>query len=210
MNYRAKHFIPWTHRIYHIQDDTLFEMENPGEPFKALLTPSRKMDICDLSIYDNRWVYFGWGHSIVFTASAQGTATFRTDPADDLPLHETSHNFPELQRTIPEIGFGRTSIEIVESPDWVEIRLEATDLNGVPLTSPIVAGSDFLLRAFTEDRRRVDDPTFPILDMGQEPASLPIRQPADRANHFLTFCSSHILHHQKNRVYPFRDPVGCF
>ena len=104
--------------------------------------------------------------SIVYTASAQGTATFRTDPADDLPLHETSHNFPELQRTYQEIEFGKTSIEIVESPDWVEIRLEATDLNGVPLTSPIVAGSDFLLRAFTEDRRRVDDPTFPILDMG--------------------------------------------
>ncbi|TFF91699.1 hypothetical protein EU545_03205 [Candidatus Thorarchaeota archaeon] len=66
---RATHFIPWTHRIYHIQDDRLFEMENPGEHFRQLLTPSRQMDISDLSIYDNRWIYFGWGHSIIFTSS---------------------------------------------------------------------------------------------------------------------------------------------
>jgi hypothetical protein len=68
---RSKHFIPWTHRIYHIHDDSMFELDNPGEPFKTLLTPSRQMDISDLSIYDNRWVYFGWGHSIVFTHSRE-------------------------------------------------------------------------------------------------------------------------------------------
>ncbi|MFX0095808.1 MAG: hypothetical protein ACFFBD_28980, partial [Candidatus Hodarchaeota archaeon] len=27
---KATHFIPWTHRIYHIQDDSLFELDNPG------------------------------------------------------------------------------------------------------------------------------------------------------------------------------------
>jgi len=80
---RAKHFIPWTHRIYHIQDDAMFEMENPGEPFKVLLTPSRKMDICDLSIYDNRWVYFGWGHSIVFTASYEDGYSQTSRPVYD-------------------------------------------------------------------------------------------------------------------------------
>ena len=53
---RSSHFIPWTHRIYHVEDDSLFEMEDPGEHFKYLLTPSRKMDVEDLSIYDNRYV----------------------------------------------------------------------------------------------------------------------------------------------------------
>ncbi len=67
---RATHFIPWTHRIYHINDERLLSMENPGEEFRNLLTPSRKMDICDLSIYDNRYVYFGWGHSIIFSSSS--------------------------------------------------------------------------------------------------------------------------------------------
>ncbi|MGY5853342.1 MAG: hypothetical protein RTU92_07255 [Candidatus Thorarchaeota archaeon] len=80
---RAKHFIPWTHRIYHIQDDSMFEMENPGEPFKVLLTPSRKMDICDLSIYDNRWIYFGWGHSIIFTASYEDGYSQTSRPVYD-------------------------------------------------------------------------------------------------------------------------------
>lgn len=102
----------------------------------------------------------------VFTATAKGTATFRSDPADDLPLHETSLNHPEAPVDYHQIEFGATSIEIVESPDLVEIRLEATDLNDVPITGPIVAGTEFKLRAYTEDRRRIVDPTFPILDMG--------------------------------------------
>ena len=68
---RTKHFIPWTHRIYHIHDDAMFKVDNPGEAFRALLTPSRHMDIKDLSIYDNRYIYFGWGHSIIFTSSQE-------------------------------------------------------------------------------------------------------------------------------------------
>jgi hypothetical protein len=68
---RSTHFIPWTHRIYHVEDETLFNMENPGEPFRFLLTPSRQMDVSDLSIYDNRYVYFGWGHSIIITSGFQ-------------------------------------------------------------------------------------------------------------------------------------------
>ncbi|TFG08204.1 hypothetical protein EU538_07560 [Candidatus Thorarchaeota archaeon] len=80
---RATHFIPWTHRIYHIQDDRLFEMENPGEYFRHLLTPSRQMDISDLSIYDNRWVYFGWGHSIIFTSSVEDGYSQTSRPVYD-------------------------------------------------------------------------------------------------------------------------------
>ncbi|MHA2423458.1 MAG: hypothetical protein ACXAEF_01640 [Candidatus Thorarchaeota archaeon] len=80
---RSKHFIPWTHRIYHISDDTMFDIENPGEPFKVLLTPSRQMDIKDLSIYDNRWIYFGWGHSIIFTHSEEDGYSQTSRPVYD-------------------------------------------------------------------------------------------------------------------------------
>ena len=69
---KSTHFIPWTHRIYHINDDELFNMENPGEQFRKLMTPSRKMDVSDLSIYDNRYIYYGWGHSVIFTSSQVG------------------------------------------------------------------------------------------------------------------------------------------
>ncbi|MFW9844363.1 MAG: hypothetical protein ACFFEV_07295 [Candidatus Thorarchaeota archaeon] len=80
---RSQHFIPWTHRIYHIPDDLMFELENPGENFRALLTPSRKMDIEDLSIYDNRWIYFGWGHSIIFTHSKEDGYSQTSRPVYD-------------------------------------------------------------------------------------------------------------------------------
>ena len=68
-NEKMEHILPWTHRLYEIRDDRLLEMESPGEQFKTLLTPSKKMDITDFSIYDNRYIYFGWGHSILFTSS---------------------------------------------------------------------------------------------------------------------------------------------
>ena len=80
---RAQHFIPWTHRIYHIPDDSMFELENPGEYFRTLLTPSRKMDVKDLSIYDNRWIYFGWGHSIIFTHSGEDGYSQTSRPVYD-------------------------------------------------------------------------------------------------------------------------------
>jgi hypothetical protein len=68
---KEKHFIPWTHRVYHIQDDEIFHLENPGKPFQFLLTPSKKMDVQDLSIYDNRYIYFGWGHSLILQSNHQ-------------------------------------------------------------------------------------------------------------------------------------------
>ncbi len=102
-----------------------------------------------------------------FTATARGTARFRADPADNMPLHETSLNHPEAPVDYRQIEFGATSIEIVESPDLVRIRLEATDLNGNPIpNNQIVAGNDFWLRAWVHDRRRVNDPLFPAGDLG--------------------------------------------
>jgi len=68
---KASNILPWTHRIYHIHDDEIFKLENPGEPFRFLMTPSSKMDVEDLSIYDNRYIYFGWGHSIILTATGE-------------------------------------------------------------------------------------------------------------------------------------------
>ncbi|MHA1475402.1 MAG: hypothetical protein ACTSRX_06765 [Promethearchaeota archaeon] len=66
---KLTYILPWTHRFYEIQDDRLLQMDNPGMQFRTLLTPSKKMDIEDFSIYENRWIYFGWGHSIIFTPS---------------------------------------------------------------------------------------------------------------------------------------------
>ncbi|MRG86354.1 hypothetical protein [Salinibacillus xinjiangensis] len=64
---KEKACIPWTHRIYHIHDERLFELDNPGQPFKYILTPSKKEDIVDLSIYEDKYIYFGWGHSLILT-----------------------------------------------------------------------------------------------------------------------------------------------
>ncbi|MFQ5819568.1 MAG: hypothetical protein ACE5I5_06245 [Candidatus Heimdallarchaeota archaeon] len=80
---KQTYFIPWTHRIYHIHDDSLFNLENPGEPFRFLLTPSRQMDIRDLSIYDNRYIYFGWGHSIIITATQEDGYSQTSKPVYD-------------------------------------------------------------------------------------------------------------------------------
>ncbi|MCA1032429.1 hypothetical protein LCL95_15445 [Bacillus timonensis] len=64
---RSKAFLPWTHRIYHIENDEIFEQENPGIAFKHLLTPVDKEDIRNLAIYQNRYIYFGWGHSLILS-----------------------------------------------------------------------------------------------------------------------------------------------
>ncbi|MBD3190542.1 MAG: hypothetical protein GF308_07850 [Candidatus Heimdallarchaeota archaeon] len=86
---RGKHFIPWTHRLYHIEDKTLFELENPGKPFQFLLTPSRQMGVEDLSIYDNRYIYFGWGHSIILTTGeTSGYSQTNRPPYDYVRLIE--------------------------------------------------------------------------------------------------------------------------
>jgi len=80
---KASNILPWTHRIYHIHDDEIFKLENPGEPFRFLMTPSKKMDVEDLSIYDNRYIYFGWGHSIILTATGDSGYSQTTRTALD-------------------------------------------------------------------------------------------------------------------------------
>lgn len=89
-----------------------------------------------------------------FTATAKGTATFRADPADVLPLHETSVNFPEKAVPYPRIDFGIATVEIVDAPKLVQIQLVATTLNGNPLpNNQVQAGSDFLVSAYVQDIR---------------------------------------------------------
>ena len=41
------------------------------------------MDIANLSIYDNRYVYFGWGHSLIFTSSQEDGYSQTTKPVYD-------------------------------------------------------------------------------------------------------------------------------
>lgn len=90
----------------------------------------------------------------VFTASALGTARFKSDPADVLPLHETTTNIPAEMVGYPQIDFQATTINIVESPDLVQIRLQATDLQGNPLPNNQVAvGTQFLVKAWVDDIR---------------------------------------------------------
>ncbi|MCP4760164.1 MAG: hypothetical protein GY870_00185 [archaeon] len=92
---KMTYILPWTHRLYEIQDDRLLQMDNPGMQFRTLLTPSKKMDIEDFSIYENRWIYFGWGHSIIFTPSdISGSGYSQTNklPRDYARLIEIAQN----------------------------------------------------------------------------------------------------------------------
>jgi hypothetical protein len=90
----------------------------------------------------------------VFTASALGTARFKSDPADVLPLHETAVNEPETSVGYTQIDFGATTINIIESPDLVQIRLQATDLQGNPLpNNQLAAGTQFFVKAWVDDIR---------------------------------------------------------
>jgi len=116
---KSIHFIPWTHRLYHIEDDSLFELENPGEPFKFLLTPSRQMDVKDLSIYDNRYVYFGWGH-LRLVEIAQAKWQFLdvlTDIVDfaiaSFNRHHKDMQMKELQTAIDEIRNFENAIDSI-------------------------------------------------------------------------------------------------
>jgi hypothetical protein len=89
-----------------------------------------------------------------FTATARGTSTFKTDPADVLPLHETATNFPEKAIPYPRIDYGFASIDIVEAPKLVQIELVPTSVNGSPLpNNQIQAGSEFLVSAYVRDIR---------------------------------------------------------
>lgn len=84
-----KYFIPWTHRVYQIKDSSLFDLENPGLPFQFLLTPSKQMDVEDLSIYDNRYIYFGWGHSLILeSGNADGFSQTKTPASEYVRLIE--------------------------------------------------------------------------------------------------------------------------
>jgi hypothetical protein len=85
------------------------------------------------------------------------TTTFRTDPADDLPLHETALNKPpEPSLGNTQIEFGESSLDIVDLPKQAQIRLEVTDLNGNPLpNNQIIAGTQFYLQAWVDDVRNL-------------------------------------------------------
>ena len=82
---KSKHFIPWTHRVYHIHDskNQLFSLDNPGVLFSHLVTPSRQFDVKDFSIYDNRYIYFGWGHSIILTKSDERSFSYTDRPPSE-------------------------------------------------------------------------------------------------------------------------------
>ncbi len=91
-------------------------------------------------------------YKATFTASELGTTQFRSDPADDIPLHETTLNQPETQVNYPQIEFLATTIQVIESPDLVRVRLEATDLSGNSLSGKqITAGTEFYVKAWVDD-----------------------------------------------------------
>ena len=111
---KAANILPWTHRIYHIHDDDIFKLENPGEPFKFLMTPSSKMDVEDLSIYDNRYIYFGWGHSIILTATGDSgySQTDRT-PMDYVRIVEIAQvNWKTLEELIDLVDYASTWFQL--------------------------------------------------------------------------------------------------
>lgn len=92
--------------------------------------------------------------SAVFTASALGTARFKSDPADVLPLHETALNAPPNSVGFAQIDYGAATVNVIDSPDLVQIRLEATTLQGTPLpNNQVAAGTEFFVRAWVDDIR---------------------------------------------------------
>jgi hypothetical protein len=95
--------------------------------------------------------------SATYTATARGIAEFKADPADILPLHETALNVPpEPAISFPRIEFGTTAVQVVDSPDLVRIRLQATTLAGAPLpNNQLVAGQEFLVKAWVDDIRGI-------------------------------------------------------
>ncbi|MBD3194198.1 MAG: hypothetical protein GF317_04030 [Candidatus Lokiarchaeota archaeon] len=116
--------LPWSHRIYHIHDKALFQLENPGDPFKFLLTPSKKMDIVDFSIYDNRYIYFGWGHSIVFTKDMDsGFSQTNSEPYEYVRLVE-----------IAQVNWRSVEVldEIMDTTiTWFNLNIEDLDLKTI-------------------------------------------------------------------------------
>lgn len=92
--------------------------------------------------------------SAVFTASALGTARFKSDPADILPLHETALNLPPNSVGYAQVDYGATTINVIDSPDLVQVRLQATTLQGAPLpNNQVAAGTEFYVKAWVDDIR---------------------------------------------------------
>jgi hypothetical protein len=121
---KAQYILPWTHRVYHIHDEQLFNLENPGEPFKFLLTPSKKMDVEDFSIYDNRYIYFGWGHSIIFTKEM------------DSGFSQTSMEPYDYVRIIEIAQVNWRSVELLDdivdnAITWFNLHIDELDLKSI-------------------------------------------------------------------------------
>lgn len=100
-------------------------------------------------------------YSAVFTAANQGLAKFSSDPADNLPLHETTLNYQTATSPEPPVGYENIEydtalVNIVESPALVQIRLDVRDTAGNPLANnQIAAGQQFLVRAWVDDIRSI-------------------------------------------------------
>jgi len=93
-------------------------------------------------------------YKAVFTANTLGTVQFKSDPADTLPLHETALNEPETSVDYSFIDFRAATINVVESPDLVQVRLVATDLLGNALpNNQVAAGTQFYVKALVDDIR---------------------------------------------------------
>lgn len=122
-------------------------------------------------------------YKATFTATALGTARFKSDPADNLPLHETSLNTPETSVDYEQIDFRSTTINVVALPDLAKIRLDVTDLAGNSLAGKQVSpGTEFLVKAYVDDLGIRDDvPSFPANQEGVFSAYLDIVYPSTLA-----------------------------
>ncbi len=113
-------------------------------------------------------------YKATFTATELGTARFKSDPADDIPLHETSLNIPPGTLDYSQIDFRATTIDVINSPDLVQIRLAATTIAGAPL-SQVTAGTEFYVKAYVDDLGiRNTIPSFPQSQEGVFSAYLDI------------------------------------
>ena len=89
-----------------------------------------------------------------FTADRLGQATFFPDPADLLPVHETSIWPSQIVDDLNDILYLDQTVEIVNVTPLVAIDVQVTDLSGNPLPGGQVAvGSQFKLRMTVDDLR---------------------------------------------------------
>jgi len=91
-------------------------------------------------------------YKATFMANELGSVQFRTDPADELPLHETALNTPEMTVEYPQIEFLATTLQVIESPELAQVQLKVTDLSGKPLDGQQIApGTEFYVSAWIDD-----------------------------------------------------------